>query len=402
MPDITTGYKLKVRARKYSRIYRPLKKFHNFFTGTVPKRLIDILRPIIPERAIRFGPPRGSFSIYTSPAAWATPPNRVVLYDQGRLPVPDGSLLELCGLSQHCTQPWPIFWSRHQNARLVSSSLALMDGKKRICRESVYGDDAMLDDEAWNYAVLPKEIVLPGKWTSIVSRWTPNNMVAPFSHWILDALPRLALLPEFPPDTQILVPGKLAGYQKETLKLMGLQDRVRCTPESHVVVEDYYFSSPTAMISTYSPYGVNFLRSTFLPKADKSYRGPKRFVIQRKGKTRGIKNNAEVNAFFESLGWAIINTEDLTFAQEVELFKNAEAFAGVMGSGFTNAVWSSPGCKVIMFVPDTLPDGWTEWICSVNKLSFHWKLFPADHEVMATVDLEGVKKLLTEAGLETK
>jgi capsular polysaccharide biosynthesis protein len=73
-----------------------------------------------------------------------------------------------------------------------------------------------------------------------------------------------------------------------------------------------------------------------------------------------------------------------------------------MGSGFTNAVWSSPGCKVIKFVPDNLLDGWTEWICSVNKLSFHWKLFPADHEVMATVDLDGVKKLLAEAGLQTK
>jgi hypothetical protein len=388
--------------RRYPRLYGPFKKVYGFFFRTLPRLLINILRPIVPAGVVRFGPPRGSFSIYTTPAGWSVPASRIVLHDQGVLKVPPDSLLVRCGLGQYCTQPWPIFWSHHRKARLVSSSLALLDDKKRICREAAYGDYAMSDDAAWNYARLPKEIFLPGKWTSVVSRWAPNHDVAPFSHWVLDALPRLALLSEFPPDTRILVPAKLAGYQKETLKLLGLLDRVRCTPESHVVVEDYYFSSPTAMISTHSPYGLNFLRSSFLPLADKSYRGPKRFVIQRKGKTRGIKNDAEVNEFFKSLGWAIINTEDLTFAQEIELFQNAEAFAGVMGSGFTNAIWSSPGCKVIMFVPENRMDGWAEWICILNKMPFYWKPFSADHEVMMTVDLDAVKKLLTEAGLETK
>ena len=215
----------------------------------------------------------------------------------------------------------------------------------------------------------------------------------------MDALPRLALLHEFPADTKILVPAKLAGYQKETLKMLGLLDRVRYTPEPHVIVENYYFSSPTAMISTCSPYGVNWLRSTFLPHADSDYQGPKRFVIQRKGKTRGIQNEAEVNAYFEMLGWAIIDTETLTFAQELQLFSEAEAIAGVLGSGFTNAVWSRPGCKVITFVADTWMDGWVEWICNVNRLEYHWQLFPSDHAMMITVDLAELKKRLGKAGL---
>jgi capsular polysaccharide biosynthesis protein len=153
------------------------------------------------------------------------------------------------------------------------------------------------------------------------------------------------------------------------------------------------------MISTYSPYGVNWLRSAFLPHADKSYRGPKRFVIQRKGKTRGLKNEVEVDEFFRKLGWEIIDTEKLTFAQEIELFARAEAFAGVLGSGFTNAVWSPPGCKVITLVADSWQDGWVEWICDVNRLDYHWQIFPSDHAMMMTADLGGVKKLLSKAGL---
>ena len=77
-----------------------------------------------------------------------------------------------------------------------------------------------------------------------------------FSLAVGNALPRLALLKEFPPDTGIMAPTALAGYQKETLKLLGLLDRVRHSPEKHLFVENYYFSAPTAMISTYNPYGV--------------------------------------------------------------------------------------------------------------------------------------------------
>lgn len=360
---------------------------------------LNLLRLLAPVRTPRFGPPKRSFSIYSSLLHEQRRPARVVLTDQGAPKTTPASLLAITGLGQHTAQPWPVFWSHHHNARLVSPSLALLDEKKHICREAVYGDMCLEDDPAWRYWSLPKPIHLAGNWTSLVSRWTPNPGVPLFSHWVLDALPRLALLKEFPADTQILVPAALAGYQKETLKLLGLLERIRYTPEPHVIVENYYFSAPTAMISCYSPYVVNWLRSAFLPVADKSYQGPKRFIIQRKGKARGIQNEAEVNAYFQKLGWAIIDTETLTFAQEIELFANAEAFAGVLGSGFTNGIWSRPGCKVITFVADTWVDSWVEWICDVNRLEYHWQIFPSDHAMMMMVDLGEVKKLLVKAGL---
>jgi len=399
MPDITFFHKLAMQSRRYPALHRPLKKMRRLLTDTLPMRILDVWRVLAPERSLRFGPPKGSFSIFQSLYSENRRPSRIVLTDQGALKAGPDSLLVRSGLHQHNTQPWPIFWSHHQNARLVAASLAWLDERKRICREAVYGDLYVEVDPAWRYAVLPKPVFLKGNWTSVVSRWTPNTGVPTFSHWLLDALPRLALLKEFPPDTKILVPSALAGYQKETLKLLGLFDRIRHTPEQHVVVENYYFSPPSAMISTYSPYGVNWLRAEFLPRADKSYQGPKRFIIQRKGKTRGLLNEAEINDFFRKLGWAIIDTEKLTFAQEIQLFAQAEAFAGVLGSGFTNAAWSPPGCKVITFVADTWLDGWVEWICDVNRLDYHWQIFPSDHAMMMTADLRAVEKLLSRAGL---
>jgi hypothetical protein len=397
MPDITTYHKLTTAMRRWPVLHWPLKKIRRLILEKIPMTALNFARHIAPASNPFFGPPRDSFSCHALLNENRCP-GRIVLIDQDIPAIKGESLMKISKLGQDKCQPWPIFWSEHKNARLVSSSLALVDERKRLCRESGYGF-AMRDDPAWNYFTLPKPVELSGNWTSIVSRWCPIENAAPFSHWLNDALPRLALLKEFPPDTKILVPCKLAAYQKETLQLLGLLDRIRYTSERHLILENYFFSSPTSMISCYNPYAINWMRSVFLPKADKSYKSPRRFIIQRKGKTRGIKNEAEVNEFFQRLGWEIIDAEKLTFAQEIELFANAEAFAGVLGSGFTNATWSSSGAKVITFVADNWLDGWVEWICDVNKLEYHWKIFPADTAMMIDVDLDEVKKILAKANL---
>ena len=406
MPDNSILNQLNMVSRKWPGLHRWLKMIRRAVMVKTPAQCVDLWRVLAPSRSFCFGPPKGAFSIYTSWRCENRRPSRIVLTDQGVPALPENSLMVASGMLQHSSQPWPVFWSHHKNARLVSPTLALVDERKRLCREAVYGDGCLEDDAAWRYLTLPKPVYLKGNWTSIISRWATavawgwNRDVPTFSHWLQDCLPRLALLKEFPTDTGILVPAKLADYQKESLKLLGLLDRVRPTAERHLIVDDYYFSSPTGMIACYNPYAVNWLRSAFLPLADKSYHGPKRFIISRKGKTRGIQNEAEINAYFQKLGWSIIDTETLTFTQEIKLFAEAEAYAGIFGSGFTNSLWSPPGCKVITFVADSWMDGGIEAICVANHLDYHWQAFPSDFAMRAKVDLASVKEMLRRAGLD--
>ena len=399
MPDITLLHRLSVGTRKWPWLRALLKTLRWSVLKKGRAQVIDLWRVLAPARSFRLGPPKNSFSIFQSWQCESRRPRRVILTDQGSPVVPPNSLMVHCHLQQHASQPWPIFWSQHQNARLVSPSLALVDERKRLCRESVYGDICLEDDPAWRYWTLPKPVYLPGNWTSLVSRWCPNAGAPLFTHWMLDALPRLALLAEFPPDTKILVSGRLAGYQKDSLKLLGLLDRVRYTSERHLVLENYYFAAPTAMIDCYNPFGVNFLREKFLPLADQSYAGPKKFLIHRNHKSRGIINEAEVYAFFRQLGWEIVDTEQLTFAQEIKLFNDAEAISGVSGSGFTNIVWCRPGCQVLPLVADSWPDGYTEWIAQVVGAEFNYRIFPSDHAMRAHIDLNTVAELLRTTGL---
>lgn len=307
-------------------------------------------------------------------------------------------MLARCGLRQHEQPARPIFWSEHRNVRLTTSSLALIEQDNRLVLESIYGSHYLAYDPAARSLWLPRETVLSFPCTSLVSVWSPNGGPPNYSHWLLDVLPRLALLHELPPETVIVVPARLAGYQLETLKMLGLEHRIRCTPETHLRVREFYFLSPTAMVVCYNPYAVAWLRDRFLPFADKRYQGPKRFFMAR-DHFRGLQNETEVYSFFAALGWTIIRPEELPFAEELQLFAEAEAICGVIGSGFTNAIWCKPGAKIIQLIPETVLDGSTEWICRVNQLEFHYLVCPADHRVSSKVDLTKLRELLSRAGL---
>jgi hypothetical protein len=353
--------------------------------------------------SVRNGPPVRLFSAYQAlRCGYPKLEGRIVLEDQGSPVVREGSLLAAGITEQHTTQPWPVLWSRHPGAHLVSSALALVTPKKELCLESVYGHRFYRWDPACRYFRLPKPVSLEGNWTSIVSHWVPNGsgFIPNHSHWLLDALPRLAVLNEFPPDTRIIVPGKLAAYQWESLAMLGLsRDRFRPSPETHLQVENYYFSSPPSMVVCYNPYAVRFLRTAFLEKRDRSYSGPKRFFIRR-NQLRDIGNNDEVERFFERLGWAIIDPSQLTFAQEIQLFYEAEAVCGLMGSAFSNTIFSRPECAVVMMGHDYWTDGTLDWIMqAVGIKKYNWHVYPSNGCRQFEVDLGILEQQLKSSGL---
>jgi capsular polysaccharide biosynthesis protein len=325
----------------------------------------------------KFGPPRGITSVYQMlRAQWPPINGRIVLHDQGTPRVTEDSLLAKSGMLQYGEQPWPVLWSEHRDARLVTGSLALLLPDKTLCSESVYCEGRWRTDSASRYLTLPPATKLEGNWTSLVSNWLPSGGVPIYGHWFHNALPRLGLLPEFPPDTRIIVPANLKGYHRESLELMGVWDRCRPTSEQHLEVERYFFSSPVTMIDCYDPYGMKIVRDALLPKRDRTYKGPKKFYLHRTSRRRSVENGDEICDFFRSKGWDIVIDVDLTIAQTVTLFSEAEAFCSILGSNMSNAIFCSPGCTVMHLVTDSFLDGWIDWIAQVGQLDYHSRIFP--------------------------
>jgi hypothetical protein len=348
--------------------------------------LAFLLRDLVPVYC-RWGPPKGFYSEYEVLRQHKVP-GRVLLESQQTPKLPPKSLREACGLNQDKYQPWPVFWTLHDQARLIGKSLVRLDEQKRLSREGAFGPGSP-SDPAYLNLFLPQATYLSGNWTSMVARWAEG-----YYHWFMDALPRLVMLPELPADTRVIVPFQLASCQLDTLRWLGLENRVRPTAEKHLTVEHYYFCSPTSMTGCYNPLAVQFLRHSFLRQADASYDSPRRFYLQRVGKFRPITNEPEVLEFFRKRGWAIVDTEQLTQAQQIRLFAGADMICAPHGAGLTNLLWCRPGCKVLELCASTFLNGVFEGLAQAVGANHRHLIFRGDPGYAYAVDLNAVAKAL--------
>jgi capsular polysaccharide biosynthesis protein len=297
----------------------------------------------------------------------------------------------MAGLGQEAQIRWPVFWSHHSDARLTGSTLLLHNEHRQAVVEAGYGSDFIKHDPGYWQFRFPPAVRLEGNWTSVVSRFSDG-----FPHWFLDALPRLALLSEFPSDTRVIVPSHLDAYHRDTLDWLGLTDRIRPTPERHLQVEHFFFGSMTNITGLFDPYAVEFCQRSFRHHADLAYDSPKRFFVHRVNVRRGLINEQEVIRFFQDRGWAIIDTQALTMAQQIQLFARAEHVCALHGAALANLLWSQPGCRVLELVPANFLNGVFEGLSEALGIDHSFLLCKGDADYKAWVDLDELRKRLNE------
>lgn len=343
--------------------------------------IVEFFR-MIGKKSIRLGGPVGFYSVLEKP-------NQVslILSRQESRPVEADCLRIKCGFLQHSRQPWPIFWQKISPARLVGKSLAVLNEQKKMMLESVYGEKHGADDPSYNYLYLPPATHLSGSWTSLISRWGRANSQS-YYHWLMDVLPRLALLDRFPPDTGILTVASFNSFQRDTLEILNLIDRCRPTSEIHLVLENYYHSSLTAMTGCDNPYAIQFLRSKFLSAASPAAPRPEKIYITRVGSCRSARDEEEMTAILEKEGWTIIQAQNYSFREQVALFSNVRAVCAIHGAGLTNLLWCPKGCKVLELCPANFLNGCYESMAAFLDLDYRYLVFEADAEYRMKVDLK--------------
>jgi hypothetical protein len=334
------------------------------------------------QKTLHWGAPIGMYRLLDRPGEIT-----LVLPGQPLLAPASDSLRVRCGMNQHGRQPWPIFWKHFHNARLVGENLAELRSDKRIMAESIYGYgyDDVSREASLSYVHLPDALHLEGPWTSLVSSWYSHRRYH-YYHWIFDGLPRLALLDAFPPETRIIIPPPQHSYHRQALEILGVAARCRVTPETHLIVEDYYFSSPTAMTGCDNPYAIQFLRDRFLPAAAKLENYPEKIYVSRRQASRGPVDEDRIIDFLRPLGWTILEMEAYSLREQIALFSRARRVCSVHGAGLVNLLWSPPDCRILELCAANFLNGCYEGLAVRRGLDYRYLVFPATQDYRLKVD----------------
>lgn len=121
--------------------------------------------------------------------------------------------------------------------------------------------------------------------------------------------------------------------------------------------ELYVIESTTAMIDNekYVSY-VDMVIPQYVSELLKKYMVPQlpseslseRIFLVRRGGWRNLLNGEEIEAFFASLGFRMVEPHKLSYQEKVSLFHSAKEVVGPYSSGFSNTIFCQPGTKVLI------------------------------------------------------
>lgn len=185
-----------------------------------------------------------------------------------------------------------------------------------------------------------------------------EKKIANYYHWVIEGLARAAMIlaSGVPSSVRFLVPEPITDLHLNSLAALGV-DKSRVLGWS---------GGPSRFRSVYLPSGpqhrgaapiaaaVSLLRSHAIPWE----RGTpdKRLWISRRlaRRRRRLKGESDLFRVAANLGFEEVIAESLSPREQIELFANAEAIAGLHGAGLANAVFMAPQTAVVEAAPDIL------------------------------------------------
>ncbi len=144
-------------------------------------------------------------------------------------------------------------------------------------------------------------------------------------------------------NTLILLPKKTPGYISRALAMFSLQawytDDTIHGQGIEKIVTPWTSIRPTRASWATTPAVLNSLKTA---TASISGQAPKRVLLLRRS-SRCLTNSNEIQALVAPLGFEAIYPEDLSPAEQIDLFMNVEAMIAVHGAGMAPLLYRTPG-----------------------------------------------------------
>ncbi|HKP21716.1 MAG TPA: glycosyltransferase family 61 protein [Thermoleophilaceae bacterium] len=172
-----------------------------------------------------------------------------------------------------------------------------------------------------------------GRHIALLNQWSENHY-----HWLCDTLPRASLLRlDEEADTPIIVPAGLTRSQLDSLAMIGIpRERLVAFDVSHLQLDELVLPSFVGRPGYPPNWAASWLRERLAPERPSGHR---RLWVSRAGAPRrGVANEAALLPVLDGLGFELIQPEQHSFAEQLEIFAAADVIAAPHGSALANMV----------------------------------------------------------------
>lgn len=199
-----------------------------------------------------------------------------------------------------------------------------------------------------------------------------------YYHFLMDVIPRLAVLEQCPavqPPERWYVPVNLP-FQQQLLDMVGItpEQRVDSTQVPHIRAECLVVPGLPGTNVQNPAWVVRFLRERLLPSGVRRIPGRNLFITRGAGRyNRSVRNEEEVLSALSDRGFQRIDPGEMTVADQIRAFAEADVIVSPHGSALTNIVFSSPGACLIELFPKghIVPDYW-KLACGVPGFEYRY------------------------------
>lgn len=191
-----------------------------------------------------------------------------------------------------------------------------------------------------------------------------------YAHWMTEVMPRVVLFcgDERFKGVPIVVNEGLHQNIMESLLLVAGTEReiITLSTGRALAVGELYLTSVAGYVpferrttklsghshGVFSPRAFERLRNHLnaLGQEAEKEAWPEKIFLRRNSGTRKATNAAELEMLLVARGYVIVETEKLTFLQQIQLFKNAKEIVAPTGAALSNAIFCKPGTHVAILM----------------------------------------------------
>ncbi len=181
-----------------------------------------------------------------------------------------------------------------------------------------------------------------------------------FGHWLVEICPRVLEFKAIHGDTgwKVAVPNhplSMRALRAESLRWLGIsEDRIIWLKGDPVQFRKLAFITSNSIHSHTHDYNtvLKFRKAALQAVGEIKTPQTRLYVGRKPDQKRRLVNEAEVIALLEQHGFQTVYPEDFSVLEQVSLFANASAIAGISGAALTNILFSPASCQVLSMMPN--------------------------------------------------